>query len=252
MRRALAIASNDFAETQKMQALGLMTGGVAHDFNNILTVVMGNLDLHQEMTTKDEQNKLIKEAHTAAERGSVLVSQLLAFSRQANLVPEPIELQEFIPEFWTMAGRIMPASVQFRTEIPNDLPMVQADKRQFEAALLNLVLNARDAMPSGGNLQITCTVLHADPQHMIGPGKDLKAGDYVQILISDSGVGIPWHIRKQVFDPFFTTKKISEGSGLGLSMAKGFAEQSNGVLYLDSRTDAGTVVTLILPVATPT
>lgn len=247
-RASLRAATKRTAEAQKMQAVGQLTGGVAHDFNNILTVVMGNLELYSAVETTQEKDQLASEAYEAAKRASVLTSQLLAFSRQATLLPTPIKVKAFIDDFWKMAGRIIPSSIEFGSDVAANLPPVLADKNQFETALLNLVINARDAMPDGGNLRILADLAKPDSLTTYGSQK-LMRKDYVRIIISDTGQGIPERVADKVFEPFFTTKAVGEGSGLGLSMAKGFAEQSKGALLLESKEGMGTMVTLFLPIS---
>ncbi|MGB1234426.1 MAG: sensor histidine kinase [Planktomarina sp.] len=251
LRANLRAATQRSADAQKMQAIGQLTRGVAHDFNNILTVVMGNLDLHSEASTKEEKDRLAQDSYIAAHRASTLTAQLLAFSRQSTLLPEAIDLDRFVGGFWQMAQRIVPDTIDFKSDIPRRLPDVQADRGQFESALLNLTLNAADAMPDGGRLRITAKAINVSFGSKLALGDGLPVGDYVQVMISDTGHGIPNHLQSQVFDPFFTTKPFGDGSGLGLSMAKGFAEQSKGCLLLDSRPGVGTVFSLILPIALP-
>lgn len=248
IRISLREATHRSAETQKMEAIGQLTGGVAHDFNNILTVVMGNLELYQAVEDQKDRDQLAEEAYKAASRASALTAQLLAFSRQATLKPEPIEIPSFVQEFWQMASRVIPENIDFRVDVPENLPRAIADRNQFETALLNLVINARDAMPQGGRIRISATLVAVRASGALFLGSGLPHGDYVQVMVSDTGHGIPKSIQGQVFDPFFTTKGVGEGSGLGLSMAKGFAEQSQGALLIESQKDVGTIMTLVLPV----
>lgn len=248
VRTNLKIATERSIHAQKMEAMGRLTGGIAHDFNNILTVVKGNLELYKEVEDKAEQDYLAAEAFVAAQKAEKLTAHLLGFSRQAILVPQPIDLTEFISEFSTMVRRLLPENIDFQSQIPPDIWAVHADRTQFESALLNLVINARDAMPDGGEIRL------AADRFVVGDvSPDLpqqaRPGRYVRLTVSDTGHGISKTLQTQVFDPFFTTKDVGKGSGLGLSMAKGFTEQSKGWLDLFSEPGMGTVITIILPVA---
>ncbi len=249
VRRALRAATEQSAEIQKMRLVGQLSGGVAHDFNNILTVVMGNLELYREVRNPTERARLVEEAYAAAQKASTLTSQLLSFSRQAPLHPEPIVLHDFSKNLVAMAAPLIPQNIAVDITIPDDLPLVEADRSQLETAVLNLILNARDAMEGGGRLKISALPVQVERHSALGLKTGLPLGDYVGMIVQDTGTGVPWSVRDRVFDPFFTTKKVGHGSGLGLSMAKGFAEQSRGALFLDSQEGQGTQVTLLLPVA---
>lgn len=248
VRHSLRAATEQTAEVQKMRLVGQLTGGVAHDFNNILTVVMGNLELYGAIKNPVERAKLVDEAYVAAEKASVLTSQLLSFSRQARLSPAPLNLSTFVESFWTMVAPILPKNVETKVEFSEDLFSIYVDSHQLETALLNLIINAKDAMKSGGKLRLKGKNINLTTGNSWGLKTGLPAGDYVAVQVIDTGGGVPWKIRDRVFDPFFTTKAVGEGSGLGLSMAKGFAEQSNGALILESREGRGTQITLVLPI----
>ncbi len=242
-RNSLRDAGERNLQAQKMEALGRLTGGIAHDFNNILTVVMGNLDLYREVTDPKEKAALANKAHEAAARASILTAQLLAFSRQSPLIREQIETRDFIDSFTQLTSRVIPATIEFRQDIHGGIWDIHADRNQLENALLNLVINARDAMPEGGTLVLSAhNMIISDP-----PSHDVKPGPHVCLVLQDDGDGIPAEILDKVFDPFFTTKDVGKGSGLGLSMAKGFTEQSNGWLSIESEPDEGTSVKLLLP-----
>ncbi len=249
VRRALRAATEQSAEIQKMRLIGQLSGGVAHDFNNILTVIMGNLELYGEIKSPTERARLVEGAYAAAKKASVLTSQLLSFSRQAPLQPEPVSLPEFADHLVTMTAPLIPGKIDVQVSINEHLPPVQADQNQLEAAVLNLVLNARDAMPEGGHLMVTARELTIGLHSPVGLRTGLPHGDYVALEVEDTGEGVPWPIRDKIFDPFFTTKGVGHGSGLGLSMAQGFAEQSKGALLLESQEGKGTKFTLFLPVA---
>ncbi|WP_159809933.1 sensor histidine kinase [Litoreibacter roseus] len=243
LRRTTLEVNRRSLEAQKMEAVGRLTGGVAHDFNNILTVVMGNLDLYREIKDQKERDELVESSLAAAGRASKLVSHLLAFSRKSVLLSKAFDIHVFLDEFMDLARGILPDVIEADVFISPDTPAVKLDRNQLENALLNLVINARDAMPAGGKLTISVRPLSKDDFKVF----DLPKGRYVTIEIADTGRGIPSDILSRVFDPFFTTKPIGEGSGLGLSMAHGFVEQSGGQIRIESAVDRGTKITLILP-----
>lgn len=248
VRRSLRQATAQSDEIQKMRLIGQLSGGVAHDFNNILTVIMGNLELYGEVKNPTERARLVEAAHVAASKASMLTSQLLSFSRQASLRPEAVALRQFADHIVTMAAPLLPANIDVQIDIDAAVPPVRADRNQLEAAVLNLVLNARDAMPQGGVLLISAHEVTVGLHSAVGLKTGLPLGSYAALVLKDSGVGVPWSIRGRVFDPFFTTKGVGAGSGLGLSMAKGFAEQSKGTLLLESQEGKGAKFTLLLPV----
>lgn len=248
MRARLREVSRRSAAAQKMEAIGRLTGGVAHDFNNILTVVSGNLELYKSTDDPAAKDQYAREASDAALRASALVSQLLAFSRQANLQPKSVALSAFLDSFWQMARRLLPEDISIIASVPNDQWPVLADSNQLHSALLNLVINARDAISGGGGeLRLSTANLPLHAVQALGTGMNPTAQNYVQISVSDTGDGIPKAIMNRIFDPFFTTKEVGKGSGMGLSMAKGFAEQSGGALLVESEEGVGTIITLILP-----
>ncbi len=229
-------------QAQKMEAVGNLTGGVAHDFNNILTVVMGNLELYREVDDPLERDELVHKAREAAERASVLTSQLLAFSRQTALQEEAVATKLFLEEMHALTERILPADIQFECSCPDNTWPMWVDRVQLGIAILNLVINARDAMPNGGTMRLTA---HNIPQGSdVDPSKD---SDYVKLCLADEGDGIASDIHDRVFEPFFTTKDIGKGSGLGLSMVKGFVEQSGGTVDIRSAPDRGTKICLSIP-----
>ena len=232
-------------QSEKMQAIGRLTGGVAHDFNNILTVIMGNLQLYREMKEQSERDELVDEAEEAARKALLLTSQLLAFSRQSQLNFTDINLQELFEEFSGMARRVLPENIVFKTETELDIRTARSDRAQLETALLNLILNARDAMKKGGTLTISARNRDIETRNEFG----LQAGQYIGIDVSDQGDGIERTDINKVFDPYFTTKPVGEGSGMGLPSVKGFTEQSGGGVALSSATGEGTTVTLLLPTA---
>jgi len=228
---------------QKLEAMGRLTGGVAHDFNNLLAVVLNALPQLGELSRDNaEAADLIRDAERAARRGARLTESLLAFSRTQRLKPVSVDLAAALTEM--QAGLLRAAvgkRVELAIDVADDVWPVLADVDQLCAALLNLVANARHAMPSGGMLAIAA-VNRSVAQH-----SELPPGDYVELLIEDNGVGMPEEVLEHAFEPFYTTKSVGEGSGLGLSMVYGFARQSRGDVQLESRPGAGTRVHLLLP-----
>ncbi|MGV6839303.1 MAG: two-component system sensor histidine kinase NtrB [Planktomarina sp.] len=247
VRASLREANKKSAEAQKMRAIGNLTRGIAHDFNNILTVVQGNLELIQGEALKSTQVQLIAEAQTATKRAAHLTSHLLAFSQQSTLQKKEINVVEFFDAFEAKVSSLLPENVDFRIDVPRQLPPVRTDAALFEAALRNIVMNATDAMPEGGRLRMAARTVQITTEHWLQKETKLPLGEYVQIMVSDTGKGIPKTVQNRIFDPFFTTKPFGDGSGLGLSMAKGFAEQSDGALVLDSRSKIGSIFSILLP-----
>jgi PAS domain S-box-containing protein len=235
-------------QVQKLDSIGQLTGGVAHDFNNLLTVILGNAEALADGLESDATfGPMAATTVRAAERGAELTNQLLAFARQQALEPRAIDPGEAIFRVEAMLRRTLSEDIEISIPpIDPDLWPAFADAAQLESVLLNLALNARDAMPEGGRLTIEAsnTSLHADD---IADGDDLRAGSYVMLAVSDNGIGMPPEILARVFEPFFTTKSFGTGSGLGLSMVYGYAKQSNGYVRIYSEVGQGTTVRLFLP-----
>ena len=230
-------------EMQKMESLGQLTGGVAHDFNNLLMAVMANLELlKKRLPANAELARLIDGALAGAERGTTLTKRMLAFARRQELKPASVQLRTLIQGMEDMLKRSLGPGVNLKVQIDVDLPPVLIDPHQFELALLNLALNARDAMPDGGDLDIAA--VRDKDAHPAG----LSGGDYVTIVISDSGFGMDQETLKRATEPFFTTKGIGKGTGLGLSMVQGLMAQSGGTMDVRSEVASGTQVRLWLPV----
>jgi PAS domain S-box-containing protein len=231
-------------QAQKMDAIGKLTGGIAHDFNNMLTVVIGSLDRLRRGQKNDEAvQKRIEMALAGAMRCSDLTRQLLAFARRQPLRPQPVDLNDLVLGIADMVRRVLGEAIELTIEPAPGLWPATADPTQIESALLNLVVNARDAMPNGGMLSLRTANIHVDEQ----PGSDLAPGDYVVLVVTDSGIGIPAEIRDRVFEPFFTTKPVGRGTGLGLSIIYGFVKQSGGHIRLESEVGRGTTFSLYLP-----
>jgi PAS domain S-box-containing protein len=237
-------------QAQKMEAVGQLTGGVAHDFNNLLTVVLGNLELLRDGAAGNAaQIGFAESAIRATERGALLTQRLLAFSRKQTLNPKGLDLNELVAGMLDLLQRTLGETIEIEAESADDPWPALADPAQMESALLNLALNARDAMPVGGRLMIETSNVRFDDEYAEAQA-DIAAGEYVQISVSDTGTGMPADVMEHVFEPFYTTKDVGEGSGLGLSMVYGFAKQSGGHVTVTSEENRGTTVSLYLPRAT--
>jgi two-component system, NtrC family, sensor kinase len=237
------MAEGALHQAQQLQAIGQLTGGVAHDFNNLLMIVSGSVQRLRRHIKDEKQTHLLDAITTATQRGESLTRQLLTFSRRQTLQPSVIDLAERLPEIKDMLSRSLRGDIEIRVSVPRRPCTVKIDPSEFELALLNLAVNARDAMPSGGTLTIT-----AKPVVLRGKtSEEGLAGDFVAIRVADTGSGIPADVLPRVFEPFFTTKDVGKGTGLGLSQVYGFAHQSGGAASIASSARRGTVVTLFLP-----
>jgi PAS domain S-box-containing protein len=231
-------------QSDKMQALGTLAGGIAHDFNNLLTAILGSLELAApKVADQPRVQRLIENARGAAERGASLTKRLLSFSRAHDLQARAVDVNALIVGMSDLFGRSLGGLVTVRTELEGGLPAVQVDPEQLELAVLNLCINARDAMPEGGAITVATRRLDitADPE--------IADGAYLGISVADEGTGIPEEILRRVCEPFFTTKAVGQGTGLGLAMVFGLAQQSKGRLAIDSKVGRGTRVELALPFA---
>ena len=243
-------AEEQLRQAQKMEAVGQLTGGVAHDFNNLLTVVLGNLQLFEaRLGDDDEARRHIATAMRAVRRGADLTQMLLAFSRRQRLAPTAVAVHQLVAGMGELLHRTLGEQIEIETVETSPLPPAMVDAAQLENAILNLALNARDAMPDGGLLTIETTVEELDAAD--SPDReDTASGRYVVVTVSDDGFGMAPSVLEHAIEPFFTTKDTGKGSGLGLSMVYGFAKQSGGHAEIDSDPDSGTTVRLYLPVAT--
>jgi PAS domain S-box-containing protein len=231
-------------QSQKMEAIGQLTGGVAHDFNNILTAVSGGLELALKRLPDDQRlRSLLENAARGIERGVSLTQRMLAFSRRQELNPEPVDLLRLVRSMSDLLERSLGPLIQIDTAFPLSLSWVMADSNQLELALLNLCVNARDAMPTGG------TVLISASEKVSTGGTEIPPGKYIQLSVVDTGTGMDEKTLARAIEPFFTTKGVGKGTGLGLSMVHGLAQQSGGQLKLSSRLGEGTTAELWLPVA---
>ena len=244
VRRA---ADHQLRQSQKMEVVGQLTGGVAHDFNNILTIIMANADaLQEEENLAPAVITRLDQIATAVQRAADLTRSLLAFSRKQPLVPKPTDLNELVKATVELLRRSLGEQVEIGFVLATDLQLVEVDRAQIETALVNLCVNARDAMPGGGKLAIETRNVTIDEDYAAHI-PDATAGDYVLLSVTDNGTGMPPDTIAKVFEPFFTTKEVGKGTGLGLSMVYGFIKQSNGHIKVHSELGRGTSFKLYLP-----
>jgi PAS domain S-box-containing protein len=241
-------AEEQLRQAQKMEAIGQLAGGIAHDFNNLLTVIGGALETLQRRASpgSDDSRRLIRAAMRGVERAANLTYRLLAFSRRQPLDPKPLELNRLVIGMSDLLSRTLGEHVTIETVLSGGLWRVAADPNEVENAVLNLAVNARDAMPSGGRLTIETANTHFDEAYAAAH-EEVRAGQYAMLAVTDTGAGIPREVIAKVFDPFFTTKKLGEGTGLGLSQVYGFIKQSGGHVKIYSEPGEGTTVRMYLP-----
>jgi len=236
-------------QAQKMEAIGQLTGGIAHDFNNLLQGIVGSLDIVQRRVAEGRTEgigRFITAALTAANRAAALTHRLLAFARRQPLDPKPVKVNQLVASMEELLRRTMGESISIELVLAGGLWMTRCDSHQLENAILNLAINARDAMPGGGKLTIETCNAHLDNLYA-AKQRDVTPGQYVCVCVTDTGTGMPPDVLARAFDPFFTTKPTGQGTGLGLSMIYGFARQSEGYAKLYSEIDKGTTVKLYLP-----
>lgn len=239
-------AESQLRQVQKMDAIGQLTGGIAHDFNNLLTPIMGGLDMLRQRLDGDERaQRTIGMALQATTRASMLVQRLLAFARRQDLQPRPVDIGELLNGMDELVSRSIGAQITVKVQAPSELPPAQVDPNQLELAILNLAINARDAMPDGGTVTIA-----AERRAAVEESEDLAPGDYLIISVADEGVGMDEETLSRATEPFFSTKGLGKGTGLGVSMVHGLAAQSGGALRLKSAPGEGTVAEIWLPIAT--
>jgi signal transduction histidine kinase/ActR/RegA family two-component response regulator len=237
-------------QAQKMDAIGQLTGGIAHDFNNILTVIIGMIEIVAEEVAEEPQIvALAKTISQAADRGAELTQRLLAFARKQPLRPREVDVNALIVEATSLLRASLGQQIEIESLLDKSALHALVDTSQLTTALLNLAVNARDAMPNGGRLTLETGNVVLD-KDSVDAGTDIKSGRYVMIAVTDNGSGIPASIRDKVFEPFFTTKGLGKGTGLGLSMVYGFVKQSGGHIRIDSEEGRGTSIKLFLPQAT--
>lgn len=237
-------AQERLVQSQKMETIGQLTGGVAHDFNNLLMAVMGNLDILRKRWPDDARaQRLIEGALQGAKRGATLTQRMLAFARQQELKTDSSDLAALLAGMRDLLDRTLGPHIQLTVDASGELPPAQVDPNQIELAVLNLAINARDAMPAGGNIHI------ALQKHSTPPGQGDRSGEYLRLSVSDTGSGMDEETLKKAVEPFFSTKPVGKGTGLGLSMIYGLVVQLGGRLQLESEVGKGTTATLWLPVA---
>jgi PAS domain S-box-containing protein len=247
-QEALEEAREALFQSQKMEAVGQLTGGVAHDFNNLLQAIRGSLELIDRRLAagRTDVEQYATAARTAVDRATALTQRLLAFSRRQPLAPELTDLNTLVPGMRDLIQRSVGEAVQVEMRLAPDLWPTWADANQVESALLNLAINARDAMPEGGLLIVETSNTHLDKAYVaLEPG--LEPGDYIMLAVTDTGTGMPPDVLARAFEPFFTTKPVGQGTGLGLSQLYGFARQSGGHVRIESTVGRGTSVKLYLP-----
>jgi len=245
---ALARAREELFQSQKLEAVGKLTGGIAHDFNNLLMAILSSLQLAEKRLPDDPKLKMfIGNAQEAAKRGATLIQRMLAFARRQELKLETAQLHDLVNGLNGIFERTLGPTITLKCDVSCNLPMIYADVNQLETGLLNLVVNARDAMPSGGNIRITARVEKVE-EDTAKPLPD-KAGEYVVLAVTDSGHGMDEPTLLRAMEPFFTTKGVGKGTGLGLSMVHGMAEQLGGRFMLSSKIGGGTTAEIWLPVA---
>lgn len=256
-RYALSIADQteqsrlreQLSQSQRLESIGKLTGGIAHDFNNLLAVILGNLEFLRENMAEDENRQIVDESIDATVKGSELTRNMLSFARKAPLAPVRGDLNAIVKGMEGLFSRTLPSSIELETSLPADLWPVMSDPSSTESALLNLIINARDAMPRGGKLTIETSNVRVDEEYQELRGEDITPGRYVLLAVSDTGEGIPPERLPRIFEPFFTTKPVGRGSGLGLSMLEGFMRQSHGTVRVYSEVGVGTTFKLYFPAA---
>jgi PAS domain S-box-containing protein len=248
-QRALRDTQEQLAVSQKMEAVGQLSGGIAHDFNNLLMIVIGNLETgqrHARESNNPNMQRALNHAMRGAQRAASLTQRLLAFSRRQALNPKPVDINKFLVSSADFLGRSLGEAVEIETVGSAGLWMVEVDANQLEVALLNLAINARDAMPQGGKLTLEAGNAILDREYCKS-NPEVTAGQYVAINVSDTGIGMSKDVLARAFEPFFTTKELGHGTGLGLSQVYGFVKQSGGHLKIYSEVDQGTTVKIYLP-----
>jgi two-component system NtrC family sensor kinase len=236
-------AEGALRQAQRLEAIGQLTGGVAHDFNNLLMIVSGSVQRLRAALTDKKYVRLLDMIATATQRGESLTRQLLTYSRQQTLTPQVIDLSQRLPMLRELLTRSLRADIDIKVDVPKDICAVRVDPGEFELAIINLAINAKDAMPNQGTLSI-----RAKPVTLKGEATaEGLSGEFVAIRVADTGEGIPAEVLPRVFEPFFTTKEVGKGTGLGLSQVYGFARQSGGTATVTSAAGSGTAITLYLP-----
>jgi signal transduction histidine kinase len=236
-------------QAQKMEAVGILAGGVAHDFNNLLTVILGNSELALAQVQADQPlHKEMSTIQRAARRGATLTRQLLAFSRRQVLQQQPLDVNQRVQALSDMLSRLIGVDISLQLDLAPHLAPVSADAVALDQVLMNLVLNARDAMPQGGTLRVATAQFTADGAYLLSHPA-AHAGEYVHITVADTGMGMTREAQQHLFEPFFTTKEVGKGTGLGLSVVYGIVQQHHGWIDVTSQVGQGTQFDIYLPAA---
>ena len=246
-QEALHRSEDRLRQAQRLEAVGQLAGGVAHDFNNLLTVIQGNHDLlMRDFHTADPRRIRLEEIGKAADKAASLTRQLLAFARRQRLETEVLSLNEVVAETEPILNRLLPEDIRISVELDSDLGHVEADRGQLEQVLLNLVINARDAMPRGGSLRVATSNVDLTTGYEVYEPPVIP-GLYIRMEVSDDGPGIPEELQSKIFEPFFTTKEVGQGTGMGLATVYGIIKQSKGYVWVESRETQGTTFEILLP-----
>jgi signal transduction histidine kinase len=247
-RQRLIELEDTLRQIQKMETLGQLTGGIAHDFKNLLMLITGNLEIIEDAVPRDDDmiRRALERARVGADRAAALTQRLLAFSRQQTLDPKPVHINELISSMADIWRQALGHAIRLDIDVPQRSPTIFVDPNQLENAVLNLILNARDASNPGARIKVVSEVMFVDTPTLRRTG-EMTVGEYASISVEDQGSGIPNELLDRIFEPLFTTKPVGQGTGLGLSMVYGFVMQSKGYLDITSALGGGTTVRLIFP-----
>ena len=247
-RQRLIELEDTLRQIQKMETLGQLTGGIAHDFNNLLMLITGNLEIIEDAAPRHDDmiRRALERARVGADRAAALTQRLLAFSRQQTLDPKPVQINELISSMADIWRQALGDAIRLDIDVPQRSPTIFVDPNQLENAVLNLILNARDASNPGARIKVVSEVMFVDTP-TLGRTGEMTVGEYASISVEDQGSGIPNELLDRIFEPLFTTKPVGQGTGLGLSMVYGFVKQSKGYIDITSALERGTTVRLIFP-----
>jgi signal transduction histidine kinase len=247
-RQRLIELEDTLGQIQKMETLGQLTGGIAHDFKNLLMLITGNLEIIEDAVPRDDDmiRRALERARIGADRAAALTQRLLTFSRQQTLDPKPVQINELISSMADIWRQALGDAIRLDIDVPQRSPMIFVDPNQLENAVLNLILNARDASNPGARIKVVSEVMFVDTP-TLGRTGEMTVGEYASISVEDQGSGIPNELLDRIFEPLFTTKPVGQGTGLGLSMVYGFVKQSKGYIDITSALGRGTTVRLIFP-----